>query len=57
MAKNGIVTIECGQYIENIDVNTLDSWEKLEAVKSAILRAGFVWTRKIEKMARKNLSV
>lgn len=55
--ENGIITVRAGKYSEFIDTKELNSWEIIEAVRWAILRSGFVFSRQIEKMARRNLNL
>ena len=52
---DGTVTIKSGGYVENIDVRAKTPWQKYDAVKWAILTAGYVFTGEIEKMVRKEL--
>jgi hypothetical protein len=56
-SKSGIVTIKSGGYVESIDVRMKTPPQKFEAVRWAILTAGFVFTEDIEKMVRNELGM
>lgn len=52
---NVIITDECG-YNRTVVVRILTPWEKIEAIRVAILEAGFVWSERVEKQVRKELN-
>jgi len=54
---DGTVTISSGGYKESIDVRAKDPWQKFDAVKWAILTAGFAFTPQIEDLVRKELNL
>ena len=56
-SQSGIVTIKSGGYIESIDLRDKRPPEKFEAVRWAILTAGFAFTEEVEKIVRKELEM
>jgi hypothetical protein len=50
--SDGTVTIGSGRYVEHVDVKTKTPEKKFEAVKWAILTAGFYFSEEVEKMVR-----
>ena len=54
---NGSVTVSCGTWLTVVDVSEKPPKEKLEAVRTAILMSGYVYSEKVEKKVRNLLGV
>jgi zona occludens toxin (predicted ATPase) len=52
---DGTVTIRSERYRESVDVRSKTPWEKYEAVKWAIITAGFTFSEEVEELVRKEL--
>ena len=49
------ITISSGTYRESVDIQSKTPFEKYEAVKWAIITAGFEFTDAVERMVQKEL--
>jgi transglutaminase-like putative cysteine protease len=52
---DGTMTIRSGKYKESVEIRSKTPFEKFEAVKWAILTAGFAFTEEVEEIVRKEL--
>ena len=52
--QDGVITVKYGQFRKSIDAKDLNPEEKFEAIRWVILDFGAVFSRRVEKMARKN---
>jgi hypothetical protein len=53
--QDGTMTISAGGYRESVEIRSKTPWEKYEAVRWAILTAGFAFTEDVEELVRKEL--
>jgi hypothetical protein len=55
--SDGSITISTPNFSKNVWLRSKPPQEKFEAVRAAILEAGFAFTGKIEKKVRKELNM
>ena len=56
-AKNGQITIRCGNFVKKVDVRELYPDAKIEAVKEGVLAVGGVWNQQVEDLAMRELFI